>query len=311
MSRLDRTREVARWAWLLGLVAAAGGRPSAAAEVAIVKSSEVPAWRPAIDALRRVAAGHTLTEFDLRNDRGVADSVLSSLKTRNPVVVAMGPLAAQLVRTNLPDAPMVFAMVQDPAKMGLAAAQGVTGVAFTIPIKNQIAAFRLVNPRGVRIGVIYKEDNSGRQVEEAVKAGGLLRVALIPRAVASEREIPAALRALLAGDEAIDALWIPTDPVLLGDETRKFLLSEMFKAGRAVYGSTSGLVAEGALVSNGPDLVSIGEQVGELVNRLAAGDRTRIDLLVPRAELVINKKIAGRLKIDLPADVLKTANKVY
>ena len=40
-------------------------------------------------------------------------------------------------------------------------------------------------------------------------------------------------------------------------------LAEMFKAGRPVYGSSSGLVAEGALVSNGPDLVSIGEQVGE------------------------------------------------
>jgi len=120
-----------------------------------------------------------------------------------------------------------------------------------------------------------------------------------------------ALRSLLAGDQAIDALWIPPDPVLLGDDTRRFLQAEMFKAGKAVYGSSSGLVAEGALVSNGPDLVSIGEQIGELVNRLAAGDRSRIELLVPRAELVINKKIAARLKIDVSAEVLKAANKVF
>ena len=145
-----------------------------------MKSSEVPAWRPAIDALRRVAAAHTFTEFDLRNDRGTAEGVLSGLKARSVIVVAMGPLAAQLVRTSLPETPMVFAMVQEPAKLGLAAAPGVTGVAFAIPVKNQIAAFRLVNPRGVRIGVIYKEENSGRQVEEAVKAASLLRVALTP-----------------------------------------------------------------------------------------------------------------------------------
>jgi ABC-type uncharacterized transport system substrate-binding protein len=149
-------------------------------------------------------------------------------------------------------------------------------------------------------------------VEEAVKAASLLRVALVPRAVASERDIPAGLRALLGGgDQAIDALWIPTDPVLLGDETRRFLLAETFKAGKAVYASTSGLVPEGALVSNGPDVVSIGEQIGELVNRLAAGDRARIELLVPRAELVINRKIAARLKIDVPADVIKAASKVF
>jgi putative ABC transport system substrate-binding protein len=202
-------------------------------------------------------------------------------------------------------------MVQEPTKLGLAAAPNVTGVAFAIPIKNQLAAFRLVHPKGVRIGVIYKEENAGRYVEEAIKAASLLRVVMITRAVASERDIPPALRSLLAGDQAIDALWIPPDPVLLGDDTRRFLLAEMFKAGRAVYGSSSALVAEGALVSNGPDLVSIGEQIGELVNRLAAGDRARIELLVPRAELVINKKIASRLKIDVSADVLKAANKVF
>jgi ABC-type uncharacterized transport system substrate-binding protein len=134
---------------------------------------------------------------------------------------------------------------------------------------------------------------------------------MVTRAVTSERDIPPALRSLLAGDQAIDALWIPPDPVLLGDDTRRFLQAEMFKAGKAVYGSSSGLVAEGALVSNGPDLVSIGEQIGELVNRLAAGDRSRIELLVPRAELVINKKIAARLKIDVSAEVLKAANKVF
>jgi putative ABC transport system substrate-binding protein len=312
MSRLDRARRSGvRAGALIVVLALAGGRPAAAAEVAVVKSSEVASWRPMIDALRRVAAAHTITEFDLRNDRAAADSILGALKGRSAIVVALGPLAAQLVRTALPETPVVFAMVQDPAKLGLAPAPGVTGVAFSIPVKNQLAAFRLVNPRGVRIGVIYKEENTGRSIEEAVKAASLLRVALTPRAVVSERDIPAALRGLLAGEQAVDALWIPTDPVLLGDETRRFLLAEMFKAGKAVYGSSAGLVAEGALVSNGPDFTSIGEQAGELVNRLAAGDRARIELLVPRAELVINRKIAGRLKIDIPADVLKAASKVY
>jgi putative ABC transport system substrate-binding protein len=304
-------RRLAKWGWVVALVALAPVRPMAAAEVAVVKSSDVPAWRPAIDALRRVAASHTINEFDLRNDRPTADSVLAGLKGKAAIIVALGPLAAQLVRSTLPEAPLVFAMVQEPAKLGLTPAPGVTGVAFAIPIKNQLAAFRLVHPKGVRIGVIYKEDNSGHSVEEAIKAANLLRVVMITRAVASEREIPAALRSLLAGDQAIDALWIPPDPVLLGDDTRRFLQSEMFKAGKAVYGSSSGLVAEGALVSNGPDLVSIGEQIGELVNRLAAGDRSRIELLVPRAELVINKKIAARLKIDVSAEVLKAANKVF
>ena len=48
------------------------------------------------------------------------------------------------------------------------------------------------------------------------------------------------------------------------------------------------------------------------MNRLAAGRRTaRGSLLVPRAELVINKKIADKLKIEIPADALQAASKVF
>jgi ABC-type uncharacterized transport system substrate-binding protein len=166
-----------------------------------------------------------------------------------------------------------------------------------------------VNPRGTRIGVVYNPDNSGSQIEEATRAASLLRVALVPRPVPAVSDIPQALRTLLAGD-TIDALWIPADPILLTDETRRYILTECLKAGKAVYAFSSSLVSEGALVSNGPDLASIGQQAGELVNRLASGDRSRIDVQVPRAELVINNRIAGKLKIVVPAEALKAANKV-
>ena len=292
------------------LILLAGPRLAGAADVAVLKSSEVAAWRPALDALRRTAgAGHTITEYDFRGDRAVAEQVLASLKGKPVVLVAMGNLAAQAARSLLPDAPLVFCMVQDPAKLGLVPAPGLTGVAFTLPVKNQIAAFRMVNPRGTRIGVVFHPDNSGRQVEDANKAAGLLRIALVPRPVSSVSEIPQAVRTLLSGD-TVDALWIPADPILLTDETRRYILTESMKAGKPVYAFSASLVSEGALVSNGPDLVSIGQQAGELVNRLAAGDKSRIDIQVPHAELVINNRIAGKLKIVVPADVLKAANKV-
>jgi ABC-type uncharacterized transport system substrate-binding protein len=294
--------------WRLGAAAVlmllAGPPGAGAADVAVLKSSDVVAWRPALDALRRAVGAHTITEYDFRGDRAVAEQVLAPLKGRPIVVVAMGNLAAQAAREILPDAPLVFCMVQDPAKLGLVPAPGLTGVAFSIPVKNQIAAFRMVNPRGTRIGVVFHPDNSGRQVEEASKAAGLLRISLVARPVAAVGEIPQAVRTLLSGD-TVDA-----DPILLTDETRRYILTESLKAGKPVYAFSASLVSEGALVSNGPDLASIGLQAGELVNRLAAGDKTRIDLQVPRAELVINSRIAAKLKIVVPADALKAANKV-
>jgi putative tryptophan/tyrosine transport system substrate-binding protein len=299
-----RRRGTAASLLLLAAVSAAE-----AADVAVLKSSEVAAWRPALDALRRSAASHNITEYDLRGDRAAAEQVLGSLKGKPVVLVAMGNLAAQAARAILPEAPLVFCMVQDPPKLGLVPGPNLTGVAFTLPVKNQIAAFRTVHPRASRIGVVFNPANSGHQVEEADKAAGLLRIALFPRPVASLSEIPQALRTLLSGD-TVDAIWILADPILLSDATRRYILTESLKAGKPVYAFSASLVAEGALVSNGPDLASIGQQAGELVNRLAAGDRSRIDVQTPRAELVINNRIAGKLKIVVPADVLKAANKV-
>jgi ABC-type uncharacterized transport system substrate-binding protein len=203
-------------------------------------------------------------------------------------------------------------MVQDPARLNLLSLPNAAGVTFTTPVKNQLAAFRLVYPRGVRIGVIFADEGVARMVQEAQKATNVVRIAIVPRQITSEKEVPETLRGLLRGNDAADALWIPPDPVLLGDQTRRFLLAETLKAGKPVFSSYSALVAEGALASSGPDYVSIGELVGELVNRMAAGDAAaRGTLLVPRGELVINRKIADKLRIQVPADALQAASRVY
>ena len=52
--------------------------PIGAAEVAVLKSTEAAAWRPAIDALKRSLPGHTVTEYDLRGDRNMSIKGLGS-----------------------------------------------------------------------------------------------------------------------------------------------------------------------------------------------------------------------------------------
>jgi ABC-type uncharacterized transport system substrate-binding protein len=286
--------------------------PLAVAEVAVLKSTDAPSWRPALDTLRKGLGGQTISEFDLRGDRAEADRVVATLKVRpGVVVVAMGELAAQAVREGAPETALVYCMVPDPGRLGLLNNINASGVAFTTPIKNQLAAFRMVNPRGVRIGVLFGEE-SARVVQEAQKSSAVVRLALVAKPIASEKDVPQALRSLLTGSEAVDALWIPLDRLLLSDETRRFLLAETLKAGKPVYSFSAALVVEGALVSNGADVASIGEQAAELVARLLAGDRTaRGSQLVPRAELVVNKKIAEKLRLEIPVDAITAANRVF
>lgn len=295
---------------LLALVLAA---PAArAADVAILKSTDSPAWRVTVDAFKRGASAHALTEYDLRGDKAEADRVVASLKGKAAAILALGAVAAQAAHEGAPEIPLVVCMVQDPARVGLLAGPGLTGVNFQVPVKNQLAAFRMVNPRAVRIGVIYSAENVGKLVQEALKAASVVRLTVVDKPVASERDVPQALRTLLSGSEAVDALWLPPDPILLGDEARRHLLSETLKAGKPVYTFSPALVAEGALVSDGPDFGFTGEQASELVARLLGAERAaRIEFAIPKSELVINKKIAEKLRVDIPADALRAANKVF
>jgi ABC-type uncharacterized transport system substrate-binding protein len=257
--------------------------------------------------MRRVVAAHSVAEYDLHGDRAEAARVVGSFKGKDIVLVGLGPLAAQVAHETLPDSPLVVAMVPDLARLKIVGPT-VAGIAYSLPVRNQLAAFRVVYPRGVRLGVIYNADNSVALVQEAQKAAAFVHMVLVTRTVNVERDIPVALRALLSGDDAVDALWLIADPVLLGEESRRLILSETIKAGRPVFTFSPALVAEGALASQGPELGSIGEMAGDLVNRLAAGER-KIELQMPRAELTINTKIASRLKIEIPPETLKDAKR--
>jgi ABC-type uncharacterized transport system substrate-binding protein len=278
-----------------------------AADVVILKSAETPAWRPAIDALRKAAPGHAFTEMDLRGDRAEATRVAGTLKGKPVVVVAFGPLAAQAAREAFPAGPLVVCMMPDATPL---LGPGIGGVGFGVPVKNQLAAFRLVNPRAVRLGVVHSAE-AAALVQEAQRIAASVRLTLEARQVASVKDVPSTLRALLSGPNAVDALWIPTDPLFVPDDSRRFLLTEATRANKPVYASAGSVVPEGALVGSGPDLASIGALAAELVNRLASGEKGKMELLVPRAELVVNKKMAARLGLELSADALKAATRVF
>jgi putative tryptophan/tyrosine transport system substrate-binding protein len=296
-------------AFTLGVAAA---QPAAAAEIAVVLSSDVPAWRAVSDALRVAAAGHTVTTYDLHGSRSEADKVFLGLKDTASVIVAMGPLAAQAAREIAAELPLVYCMVHDPAGVAGLAGSNVTGVAFSVPMRNQLVAFRAVNPKAARIGVVYSADTLTRQLDDARKAASALHLELVLRQVPSMQAVPQAVRELLGGKEAVDALWIPTDPVVLADETRRFVMQAAVQAGKPVYGSSSAMVKEGALVSNSPELASIGQSVGELVNRIARGEKAgRLAVVVPRSEVVINKKIAEQLGLTIPEEALRAAQRVF
>ena len=296
--------------WGLVLLAAAAS-PAAAAEIALVRSADVAAWRPALDAIRAATSSHALTEYDLGGSKVEGEQLYTALKGKVAVVIAMGPLAAQLARDMLPEVALVYCMVQDPAAAGLIGAPNAAGVALALPVRNQLVAFRTVNPQARRVGVIFSSEAAARQVEEAEKTAGALKLEIVARRVPDATGVPQAVRDLLKGAEAVDALWVLPDPLILEAATRRFVLAEALLAGKPVYSFSASLISEGALVSHSPDMFSVGQGVGELIGRILSGQKAdRQPLLVPKGEVVINKKMADQLKVTVPPEALKIAQKV-
>jgi putative ABC transport system substrate-binding protein len=301
-----------RAALAVAALALASAGAAQAAEIALLLSSDVPAWRPVVEALRTASAGHTVRTYDLQGSLREAQRVLPGLKGSAAVVVAMGPLAVQATHDLPADVPLIYCMVHDPAAAGIVEGPNVTGVAFSVPVRNQLVAFRAVNPKATRIGVVFSSPSLGRQMEDARKAASGLRLELVLRQAGSVQAVPQAIRELLGGKEAVDALWIPPDPQLLEDTTRRFVMEAAAQAGKPVYSSSASLVREGALVSNSPDFVSIGQSVGELINRIARGEKPgRLAVVVPRSEVVINKRMADQLRLSIPEEALKAAQRVF
>ena len=298
--------------WPVAVVAASwlAVAPAWAADVWIIKTSDVPSWRPALDAMRTALPGHTLTEHDLKGQLAEGKPLASLLAAPNRILVAMGPLAAHFARQEAPRRPLVYSMVLDPKGLGLLDAPDTAGVAFLIPPRDQLAAFRMVAPQVHTIGVIVGTDAVRGLADEAGKHASTMGLTLVSRAVSSPKDIPGALRDLLA--KPVDAFWVLPDPALLAPEVRRHLLAEALKAGKPVFSYSATMVPEGALASSSPDYHSIGEKIAVLVQRVASGTALgKGEILVPSAELVINKKVADRLGLQVPAEAMKMATRVY
>lgn len=299
---------------LSGLLAVglAAPRPATAAEIALLLSSDAPGWKPAVDALRTATPAHNVTTYDLRGSRAEAERLLSGIKQSAAVVVAMGPLAAQAARELAAEVPLVYSMVSDAAVLSALEGPNVTGVAYEVPARNQLVAFRAVNPRAARIGVVFNSAGLSRQLEDAKRAASVMKVDLVLRQVPSLQALPQTVRDLLSGPQAVDAVWLPPDPFFQAEDTRRFVMQAAVSAGKPVYGSSATLIKEGALVSNSPESASIGQAIAEQVNRITRGEKAgRLGVLVPRAELMINKKIADQLRVSIPEEALKAAQRVF
>jgi putative tryptophan/tyrosine transport system substrate-binding protein len=246
---------------------------------------------------------------------------LAAELVRRPVAVIVtsgGPGVAIAAKAATTTIPVVFAVGEDPVRLGLASSLArpggnLTGVNF---LNVELTAKRLellreLVPAAARVAVLVNPANPAstqgtlRDLEGAARGIG---VAVQAFNASSAREIDAAFAA--SARERIDALLVGQEAFF---SARRLQLANMAARHALPLISASREITEaGGLMSYGTNILDVYRQLGLYTGRILKGAKPA-DLPVEQSakfELVINAQTARMLGITVPPTLLATADDV-
>ena len=256
----------------------------------------------ALKAFREVCPAE-LIEYDLGDNLGRRELVIKALESDEPdLIFTLGARAAYAVSSGIRDIPIIFSLVSTPEAYGIAG-RNVTGVKSTIPIETQIEIFQETIPRLKRIGLVYSDPGLEEWISRAEVLSRNRGLELMALRISSANEIPDALDKIFA-DSGL--LWLIYDPMVTSSRKiiKEWIMLPALRKKIPVAGFNKWSVAVGALLTVYGDYEDMGEQAGEMANRILEGVPPRsIPVESPEdARVLINPRVAERLKIDIPSD---------
>jgi len=243
----------------------------------------------------------------------------ADLVRRRVAVIAAGggPVSALAAKKATSTIPIVFMGGSDPVANGLVASfsrpgGNVTGV---LNVASQLTAKRLeilheLTPAGRSVAVLrnpgYPEANL--QMQEIESAAARMGLKLHIASARSESEFEPVLAELFK--QGADALFVANDPYFAAQRAKLIPLVARYRI-PAIY-SQREYVEAGGLMSYGTNFADLYQQAGVYIGRILKGEKPA-DLPVTqptRFELVINRKTATALGLELPAKLLALADDV-
>ena len=247
-------------------------------------------------------------------------ALAAELVRRRVAVIAAsgGPDTAFVAKTSTTTIPIVFAVGDDPVRLGLVASLArpggnLTGINFFV---SELAAKRLgllreLLPAATRVAVLVNPaeatltESTLRDVEAAARVIGLQIQVLH---ASTSREIDTAFATITR--ERPDALFVGTDPFFVSRRVQLAQMTTLHKV-PAIYALRQYAEA-GGLMSYGASLTDTYRQMGAYAGRLLKGAKPP-DLPVVQAtkfELVVNHQTARMLGLTVPSSLLATADEV-
>jgi putative tryptophan/tyrosine transport system substrate-binding protein len=239
------------------------------------------------------------------------------VRRRVAMIAAFAPPAALAAKAATTTIPIVFAVPEDPVRLGLVASLArpggnLTGINFFVGelVAKRLEFLRELVPTASRVAVLVNPtgpsaETTVRDVDLAAREMGLQIQVLYG---STRQEINAAFATLLR--EGPDALFVGGDPFF---NDRRVQMAQLAAYNRvpATY-SNRDLAEAGGLMSYGTNIADAWRQAGLYTGRILKGTKPA-DLPVVQAskfELVINAQTARMLGLAVPPMLLARADEV-
>jgi ABC-type uncharacterized transport system substrate-binding protein len=233
------------------------------------------------------------------------------------LVAAGGPPSALAAKAATVTTPIIFILASDPIKLGLVASlnhpgSNATGVAlFAVAVEpKKLEILHELVPKTKQIGVLVNPRNPNAQTitTELQTASGALGLQMHIVNAATVAEVGAAFATLARQD--VGALVVAADP-FFNDQREAIVALAAQQALPAIY-EWREFAAAGGLVSYGTVISDAYHQAGAYTGRILKGEKP-VDLPVvqpTKFELVINRKTAKGLGLEIPQPLLVAADEV-
>lgn len=261
----------------------------------VLQSDDLPIYDAPTQ--RFVAEMGEVEIINLQGDRERALRVTARLaEDPPPVIFALGAKSAWIALRELPDIPLIYAMVFEPERYDITG--NITGVRMEVPPEMPLAQLQLMLPEVKRLGILLSEDAGGDWLDEALReadrAGYKVKIARVP----SRRHVRRGL-AQLRG--SVDAIWLLPDREVLTPTGFQVILTDTLRSRIPLLAWSENLVTAGALMCVAPDYSEVGRQAAVLANRIIAGT-TPSDIVPLSPEsfrVVLNRDTQQALQLKL------------
>ena len=273
--------------------------------VVIIQSQQIAAYNEAIKGFEEGCKGKNISIKAIYNLNGDADEgkrIVQNIKDNKhkpDLVLAVGILAATLVKEQFTDTPIIFCMVINHRRFNLEGTN-ITGISSEVSVEDQFTILKELLGAHKNVGVIYDPAKTGNIVSEADLLIKKLEFNFIKKEVTSESEVIPALKNMI---DKIDALWMIPDSTVITKTSLNAISKTLLEHHLPIFCTSDAIVKAGALVSVSPDYTYTGRQAARMAQTLLNNPTTTsLGIKQPdKLKLTLNTQTAKIIGINLTA----------